>query len=93
MNKTSEQVYKEITKQVAKDLKLPEVAVLTAYNSFWKFIKDKIEELPLKEDITEEEFEKLRTSFNVPSLGKIYTTYKRVDFAKSRLKYKLEYDN
>ena len=93
MNKTSEQFYKEITTKVAKDLKLPEIAVLTAYNSFWKFIKDTIEELPLKEDITEEEFDKLRTNFNVPSLGKLFTTYKRVEFAKNRLKDKMDYDS
>lgn len=63
--------YQEIVQQVAKQINLPEEVVDKTYKSYWKFIKAMIEQLPLKEDISEEDLKKLRTSINVPSLGKL----------------------
>ena len=40
-----------------------------------------------KEDINEEEFSKLRTNFNVPSLGKMVCTYDRMMGVKKRYNY------
>ena len=62
--------YEDSIKQVAKDLCLPVKVVDKTYKAFWRFIRDTINELPLKTDLTEEEFNKLRTNFNIPSLGK-----------------------
>lgn len=71
--------YEEIIKQVSEELDIPKEVVDTAYKSYWGFIKNTIETLPLKEDnITEEEFSKLKTNFNIPSLGKLNCTYKRL---------------
>lgn len=79
--------YKPIFERVAKDLDIPEKVVAFAYRSFWKFIRETIKELPLKEDLTEEEFLKLRTNFNIPSLGKLVCTYDRYIGMKKRYKY------
>ena len=49
-------------------------------------IKTTIEALPLKEDLTEEEFSKLRTNFNIPSLGKLSCTLNKYKGTKSRFK-------
>lgn len=57
------------------------------YRSYWKSIRDTIQELSLKDDISEEEFQKLRTNFNIPSLGKLSCTYDRVKRVKERYKY------
>lgn len=57
------------------------------YRSYWKSIRDTIQELSLKDDISEEEFQKLRTNFNIPSLGKLLCTYDRVKRIKERYKY------
>lgn len=54
---------------------IPKEVVKAAYRSQWEFIKNHIEQLPLKEIHSKEEFEKLRTNFNVPSLGKLCCTY------------------
>lgn len=54
-----------------------------AYIGFWKFIRAHIQELPLKEDMSPEEFSKLKTNFNIPSLGKLYCTYERWKKIKS----------
>ncbi len=51
--------YEEKVKKVSEELGIPEDVVNKAYKSFWLFIKTKIKELPLKEDMTEEEFSKL----------------------------------
>lgn len=79
--------YSEAIKQVSIELGLPPQVVKEAYESFWTFIRNNIKALPLKEDLSKEEFDKLRTNFNVPSLGKLSCTYDRFIGVKKRLKY------
>lgn len=79
--------YSDIIKKVSKELNLPEKVVDKTYRAFWLFINHSIKELPLKEDISEEEFEKLRTNFNIPSLGKLSCTYDRMVGVKKRLQF------
>lgn len=69
-------------------MNLPVEVVETAYKSYWKFIKKTIQELPLKEDLSEEEFLKLRTNFNIVSLGKLSCNYDRYKNVKLKEKYK-----
>ena len=66
---------------------MPQEVVKEAYESYWKFIREHIKALPLKEDLSKEEFDKLRTNFNIPSLGKIHCTYDRMLGVKKRLLY------
>lgn len=80
-------IYSEAIKQVSIELGLPPQVVKEAYESFWTFIRNNIKALPLKEDLSKEEFGKLRTNFNVPSLGKLSCTYDRFIGIKKRLKY------
>ena len=75
-------------KEVAKEINLPIEVVEFAYKSYWKFIKKTIQELPLKEDLSEEEFSKLKTNFNIVSLGKLSCTYDRYKNVKLKEKYK-----
>lgn len=67
--------YKEIIDKVAKDLNLSPSIVNRAYRGFWFCIKEHIKNLPLKDDLTEEDFKSLTTNFNIPSLGKLHCTY------------------
>ena len=80
-------IYSEAIKQVSIELGLPPQVVKEAYESFWTIIRNNIKALPLKEDLSKEEFDKLRTNFNVPSLGKLSCTYDRFIGIKKRLKY------
>lgn len=80
-------IYSEAIKQVSTELGLPPQVVKEAYESYWTFIRNNIKALPLKEDLSKEEFDKLRTNFNVPSLGKLSCTYDRFIGIKKRLKY------
>lgn len=79
--------YKEAINQVSDKLGIPEEVVREAYDSYWKFIREKIIELPLKEDLTEEEFKVLKTNFNIPSLGKLSVTWDRYKAIKDRYKH------
>lgn len=79
--------YNTFASQVSKEVGLPTEVVSKVYRYYWKFIRDSIQSLPLKEDISEEDFNKLRTNFNIPSIGKLSCTYDRVRRVKERYKY------
>ncbi len=79
--------YEQIIESVANELQLPVDLVRKTYKAYWQFVRDTIQQLPLKDDISEEEFKKIKTNFNIPSLGKLYCTrdiYLRV---KKRFEY------
>ena len=78
---------KEIIQTVSKKLNIPYEVVNKAYSSYWEFVKTTIEKLPLKDDLSEEQFSQLRTNFNVPSLGKLNCTYERMLGIKQKYKY------
>ena len=69
--------YKEIIAKVAQDNQLSAVFVDKVYKTYWKAIREYIISLPLKEDLTDEEFLKLRPNVNIPSLGKLNVTLDR----------------
>lgn len=78
---------KDIILSVSKDLGISPDVVEKVYKAYWLYIKTTIEALPLKEDLTEEEFSKLRTNFNIGSLGKLFVTYKHYVGIKKRFEY------
>lgn len=89
-------IYKDIISKVSKDLNIDERIVDTAYKAYWKSIKEMIQQLPLKDTLTEEDFKYLGTNFNIPSLGKLTCTYDRYQKMKQRYEYiknNIKYDN
>lgn len=77
----------QIIDKVSLDLNIPKEVVGTAYMSFWDYIRESIQALPLKEDLSKEEFDNLKVNFNVPSIGKLYVTWDRYSALKNRTKY------
>lgn len=69
--------YSDIISKVSEDLNLSRELVENAYKAYWIFIRDTIEELPLKTELTQDEYVNLRTNINIPSLGKLHCTYNR----------------
>ena len=69
--------FKDIIKKVSGELDLPKDLIENTYKAYWNFIKDTIEELPLKTELTQKEYNKLKTNINIPSLGKLHCTYNR----------------
>jgi hypothetical protein len=85
--------YQELLEQVSNELKIPIEVVKEAYLSYWKFVKSKIAELPLDEELSEDQFKELRTNFNVPSIGKLTCTYDRFLRVRKKQQYKKEKNN
>ena len=54
---------KEIIQTVSKKLDIPYEVVNKAYSSYWEFVKETIKKLPLKEELTEEQFSQLSHCF------------------------------
>lgn len=69
--------YEETISQVAKETGLPCELVKKTYKSFWRAVKEHIEALPLKDNLSDEEFLKLQPNVNIPSIGKLYVDLKR----------------
>lgn len=87
--------YAEIISRVADSLGLPKGLVDKTYKAYWRAVKEHIEQLPLEDGLTDEEFLGLQTSVNVPSLGKLYVTlerYHKTDF-ESKRNYKKQDNN
>jgi hypothetical protein len=76
--------YQNIITKVAEELGLPESLVNETYKSFWRYVRETIKELPLKEDLSQEEFDKLQTNFNIPSIGKLSCTWNRYNGVKKQ---------
>ena len=69
--------YDEIISKVAEELGLPVRLVDRTYRAYWRSIREHITSLPLKEDLTDEEFHKLQPNVNIPSIGKLHVTLDR----------------
>jgi hypothetical protein len=79
--------YQEIINKVSGDMGISPDIVDKAYKAFWKYIRDTIQDIPLKDDMSEEEFIMLKPNFNIPSLGKLTCTYKRYKGIKEKFKH------
>lgn len=69
--------YDEIVEVVARNTGLDKGIVNKIYRAYWRAIREYIVSLPLKQELTEEEFTKIRPNINIPSIGKLYVTYDR----------------
>ena len=76
----------DIILSVSKNLGISPDVVEKVYKAYWLYIKTTIQALPLKEDLTDEEFSHLRTNFNIPSLGKLSCTIDKYRKTKDRFK-------
>jgi hypothetical protein len=77
----------EIIYKVSEELNLPEELVEKTYRGYWYSIRSMIIDLPLKDIKTEEEFNKLKPNFNIPSLGKLNITWERFQGLQKRFEY------
>lgn len=76
--------YDEIVSEVASSTGLSKRMVDKIYKLYWKSVREYIKSLPLKEDLTDEEFMKLKPNVNIPSLGKFYVSLDRYKKLKER---------
>ena len=82
---------KEAINQVAENLNLPKGFVAKVYKAYWKAIREYISKLPLKADLDDEQFLKLRPNVNIPSIGKLNVTLKKYKGIKRREEWRNEH--
>lgn len=78
--------YNEIIAVVSDKLGLSKDMVDKVYKSYWRSAKEYISSLPLKEDLSDEEFLSLQPNVNIPSIGKLYVTLDRYKGLKQKMK-------
>lgn len=59
-------------------LDIPLSAVVLAYQSFWDNIKEQIETMQINNMELDQEQSHIPMSFNIPSLGKLYTSPEKI---------------
>lgn len=79
-----DKLFQKAIKEVSITTKIPQEVITIAYRSYWEFVRETIEQLPLKEVKTEEDFNKLRTNFNIPGIGKLFLTWDKFCNVKKR---------
>jgi hypothetical protein len=65
-------------------LSLPKKLVNKIYRAYWRAVREHICTLPLKENLSEEEFAKLQPNVNIPSIGKLYVTQEKYRWLKDK---------
>lgn len=70
--------------RVAASTGLSNKLVDRAYKSYWRVVREHITSLPLKSDLTDEEFLKLKVNVNIPSLGKLYVSLNKYKYLKEK---------
>lgn len=73
-----------VISKLAEELNLPTEVISRTYRAYWLFIRETIQGLPLKENLEEEEFSRLRTNFNITNLGKLTCTSQRYQGVKKK---------
>ena len=79
------EIFKEVARESTEDLEITPGEVEAIFDSQWKFIHSTIVNLPLK-DVTEENFKNLKTNFNIPALGKLFTNFRKINNVRERYK-------
>ena len=83
--------YNEIISEVAEKLSIPKETVNKVYRAYWKVVREHITSLPLKENLSDEEFNELQPNVNIPSIGKLYVTLDRYKRVKKMQEYKIQF--
>jgi len=75
MSRLDEDKVKLLIHKIGLDYKLQDEVIKKIVNSPYKFTRETIANLDVNPEITEEEFNKLKTNFIYLYIGKLYTSY------------------
>lgn len=75
MTKSDEDKIKSLIHSIGLKYNLQDDVIKKIVHSPYKFTRKMISELQINDEITEEEFNKLKTNFIYPYIGKIYSQF------------------
>ena len=75
MSKVDDDKIKALIHSIGLKHNLQDEVINKIVNSPYKFTREKISELQISDDMSEEEYDKLKTNFMYLYIGKLYTTF------------------
>lgn len=84
-NRADEIKIKEMAKKYSLDTEVVRKMISAPYD----FMQKKTKELDFVDDLTRDEFDKMKKNFNIPGLGKIYASYFLYNEIQKKKKKKL----
>lgn len=73
--------------RTADELGLDKGFVKDIYMAYWKAIRNHISQIPMKDDLSQEELESYRPTVTMPSLGKLACPWERYSSVKKKYEY------
>ena len=61
--------------KISEEMSIPKEVVIKAIESQYEFIRKKTKELHFDPNLTREEFDEMKTNFNIPCIGKLYASF------------------
>lgn len=74
------------TEQVARELGISPTLAHLIYKSYWKFVRDSIKDIDI-DNMAKEDFSSITTNFTIPYIGKLYTSFDKVEKYRKKVKY------
>ena len=74
------------TEQVARELGISSTLAHLIYKSYWKFVRDSIKDIDI-DNMAKEDFSSITTNFTIPYIGKLYTSFDKVEKYRKKVKY------
>jgi len=85
-----DKIIARLIQDTADKFNLTEQQVEDIHNSIGLFIRREISKKDFSNIETEEEFNKLKTNFSIPYIGKLYTNFKALNYKRIQSKKRLE---
>ena len=61
--------------KISEEMSIPKEVVIKVIESQYEFIRKKTKELHFDPNLTREEFDEMKTNFNIPCIGKLYASF------------------
>jgi len=84
-NKIDDPKVKALIHRIGLKYNLQDEIINTIINSQYKFIRETIHDLNIKDTETKEDFDKLKTNFILPYIGKLHISYYMFKGIKERI--------
>lgn len=86
---SQEKLINKAIQETSKELVVPEDIIQLIISLNWKFIREKIQDIDISSINSKEDLDKLKSSFNLPSFGKLYTSIEKINKLRNQYNFLL----